>query len=79
MSPACNSCLQNASSCSENKCSSQLAQCLVGINDAGTHNCTDLAKCCPLLVASAQSGCVELVTLDNDTACSTLFASAGCP
>src|SRR5207237_8230692 len=32
MSPACTSCLQTATMCSENACSAQLAQCLVGIN-----------------------------------------------
>jgi hypothetical protein len=79
MSASCNDCLQTATNCSENACSAQLAQCVVGINDAATHDCVDLAKCCGSLVPSEQGACVETVTVANDTICSTFFATVGCP
>ncbi len=78
MSSACNDCLQSASNCSENACSAQIAQCLVGINDAATHNCVDLANCCGSLPSNEVSASDSTVMVGNDAFCSTVFATVGC-
>jgi hypothetical protein len=79
MTSSCTNCLQAGTTCSEDACSTQFAQCLVGVPDAGIHTCADLARCCASLPAADQSTCLQVVSVGNGTVCSTFFAAVACP